>query len=176
MEHNPDRICVWPGYFDAKTSRRGGRRVPAIHPFSSPTSKACILQLVKSASRKSSVRKAHRTLSDRTAKKADCGSAVQVLSNPLVPIQRKKFSNSSAANGVKCKRIARLQKRNSKPQDHEQETDEHVHNARQDNAHKVVREVVSRSAVSRNSPNSIKTDQRDILLYGTSISRHSCSS
>ena len=28
MEHNPDRICVWPGYFDAKTSRRGGRRVP----------------------------------------------------------------------------------------------------------------------------------------------------
>ena len=28
MEHNPDRICVWPGYFNAKTSRRGGRRVP----------------------------------------------------------------------------------------------------------------------------------------------------
>ena len=28
MDHNPDRICVWPGYFDAKTSRRSGRRVP----------------------------------------------------------------------------------------------------------------------------------------------------
>jgi signal recognition particle subunit SEC65 len=28
MEHNPDRISVWPGYFNAKTSRRGGRRVP----------------------------------------------------------------------------------------------------------------------------------------------------
>jgi signal recognition particle subunit SEC65 len=28
MEHNPDRISVWPGYFNAKTSRRSGRRVP----------------------------------------------------------------------------------------------------------------------------------------------------
>ncbi|MBS73745.1 MAG: hypothetical protein CMA91_05820 [Euryarchaeota archaeon] len=28
MDHNPDRIAVWPGYFDAKTSRRAGRRVP----------------------------------------------------------------------------------------------------------------------------------------------------
>ncbi len=28
MDHNPDRLCVWPGYFDAKTSRRQGRRVP----------------------------------------------------------------------------------------------------------------------------------------------------
>ena len=28
MDHNPDRIAVWPGYFDAKSSRRSGRRVP----------------------------------------------------------------------------------------------------------------------------------------------------
>ncbi|MBL6733514.1 MAG: hypothetical protein ISP84_03095 [Candidatus Poseidonia sp.] len=28
MDHNPDRICVWPGYFDLKRSRRSGRRVP----------------------------------------------------------------------------------------------------------------------------------------------------
>ena len=28
MEHNPDRVSVWPGYFNAKTSRRSGRRVP----------------------------------------------------------------------------------------------------------------------------------------------------
>ena len=28
MDHNPDRLCVWPGYFDAKISRRKGRRVP----------------------------------------------------------------------------------------------------------------------------------------------------
>ena len=28
MDHNPDRLCVWPGYFDARTSRRSGRRVP----------------------------------------------------------------------------------------------------------------------------------------------------
>ena len=28
MDHNPDRLCVWPGYFDIKRSRRAGRRVP----------------------------------------------------------------------------------------------------------------------------------------------------
>lgn len=28
MDHNPDRLCVWPGYFDLKSSRRSGRRVP----------------------------------------------------------------------------------------------------------------------------------------------------
>jgi len=28
MDHNPDRLCVWPGYFDTKLSRRSGRRVP----------------------------------------------------------------------------------------------------------------------------------------------------
>ncbi len=28
MDHNQDRIAVWPGYFDAKSSRRSGRRVP----------------------------------------------------------------------------------------------------------------------------------------------------
>ncbi len=28
MDHNPDRICVWPGYFDTRSSRRSGRRVP----------------------------------------------------------------------------------------------------------------------------------------------------
>ena len=28
MEHNPDRLSVWPGYFDTRASRRNGRRVP----------------------------------------------------------------------------------------------------------------------------------------------------
>lgn len=28
MDHNPDRVCVWPGYFNTRVSRRGGRRVP----------------------------------------------------------------------------------------------------------------------------------------------------
>lgn len=28
MDHNPDRLCIWPSYFDIKTSRRSGRRVP----------------------------------------------------------------------------------------------------------------------------------------------------
>ena len=33
MDHNPDRICVWPGYFNVKTSRRNGRRVPEFLSF-----------------------------------------------------------------------------------------------------------------------------------------------
>lgn len=28
MDHNQDRIVIWPGYFDSKSSRRSGRRVP----------------------------------------------------------------------------------------------------------------------------------------------------
>jgi signal recognition particle subunit SEC65 len=28
MDYNPDRLCIWPGYFDMKNSRRNGRRVP----------------------------------------------------------------------------------------------------------------------------------------------------
>jgi len=124
----------------------------ATHPFSSQISKACILQLVRPVSRKSSARKAHHILNDPMAKKAAFGSAVQELSNPLVPIPKKKFYNSLVEHGVKCKRIARLPKRNNKPQDHEQVTDEHVHNASLDNANKVARERASRSVVSRNSP------------------------
>ena len=27
MANNPDRLVIWPGYFDAKSSRRSGRRV-----------------------------------------------------------------------------------------------------------------------------------------------------
>ena len=148
----------------------------AIHPFSSLISKDCILQLAKLASRKSSVRKAPRIHNVPTVRKDGSGSAARERSNRLAPIPKKKFSNSLEANGVKCKKIARLQRRNSKPQAHEQGTAEHAHNVSLDSEHKVVSEAVSRSAVSRNSPNSIKTDQGDILLYGTSIHRHPCSS
>jgi signal recognition particle subunit SEC65 len=28
MDYNADRLSVWPGYFDIRVSRRGGRRVP----------------------------------------------------------------------------------------------------------------------------------------------------
>tara|TARA_Y100000994_G_scaffold246665_2_gene250414 strand:- start:137 stop:571 length:435 start_codon:yes stop_codon:yes gene_type:complete len=136
-----------PKHLDA-----GGVEFHATHPFSSLTSKACISQLVRPVSRKSSVRKAHHILNDPMAKKVVFGSAVQELSNPLVPIPKKKSSNLLVERGVKCKRIARLQKRNNKPQDHEQVTDEHVHNASLDNANKVASVRVSRSVVSRNNP------------------------
>ena len=37
MANHPDRIVVWPGYFDAKTSRRSGRRVSKDHAIVNPT-------------------------------------------------------------------------------------------------------------------------------------------
>ena len=37
MANNPDRIVVWPGYFDLKTSRRSGRRVSKDRAVANPT-------------------------------------------------------------------------------------------------------------------------------------------
>ena len=28
MDHDPDHLYLWPGYFNIRTSRRSGRRVP----------------------------------------------------------------------------------------------------------------------------------------------------
>jgi len=36
MEHNPDRLAIWPGYFDNRTSRRSGRRTPKDSSVSKP--------------------------------------------------------------------------------------------------------------------------------------------
>ena len=37
MANHPDRIVVWPGYFDSKVSRRSGRRVSKSRSVSNPT-------------------------------------------------------------------------------------------------------------------------------------------
>ncbi|MEC8927077.1 MAG: signal recognition particle subunit SRP19/SEC65 family protein [Candidatus Thermoplasmatota archaeon] len=37
MANNPERIVVWPGYFDSKTSRRSGRRVSKDRAVTNPT-------------------------------------------------------------------------------------------------------------------------------------------
>jgi signal recognition particle subunit SRP19 len=36
-EHNPDRIVLWPGYFNTKLSRKQGRRVAKTAAVSDPT-------------------------------------------------------------------------------------------------------------------------------------------
>lgn len=36
-DHNPDRIVLWPGYFNVKLSRKQGRRVPKESAVSDPT-------------------------------------------------------------------------------------------------------------------------------------------
>ena len=37
MANNPERIVVWPGYFDSKISRRSGRRVSKDRAVANPT-------------------------------------------------------------------------------------------------------------------------------------------
>ena len=37
MANNPERIVVWAGYFDSKTSRRSGRRVSKDRAVANPT-------------------------------------------------------------------------------------------------------------------------------------------
>ena len=37
MANHPDRIVVWPGYFDSKVSRRSGRRVSKNRSVANPT-------------------------------------------------------------------------------------------------------------------------------------------
>ena len=43
MDHNPDRIVLWPGYFDAKNPRRAGRRVPKDAAVKNPDLEGLIL-------------------------------------------------------------------------------------------------------------------------------------
>ncbi len=37
VDHNPDRIVLWPGYFNSKLSRKQGRRVPKDAAVVNPT-------------------------------------------------------------------------------------------------------------------------------------------
>ncbi|MDP6906124.1 MAG: signal recognition particle subunit SRP19/SEC65 family protein [Candidatus Thalassarchaeaceae archaeon] len=37
MANNPDRLIIWPGYFDSKASRRSGRRVSKDRAVANPT-------------------------------------------------------------------------------------------------------------------------------------------
>ena len=55
MEHNPDRLVLWPGYFNSKLSRRSGRRVPKESSVPNPD-----LENLAWAARQSGLRKMKR--------------------------------------------------------------------------------------------------------------------
>ena len=55
MEHNPDRLVLWPGYFNSKVSRRSGRRVPKESSVPNPD-----LENLAWAARQSGLRKMKR--------------------------------------------------------------------------------------------------------------------
>lgn len=64
MDHNPDRLCVWPGYFDIKLSRRSGRRVPKDSAVTKPDLEGLFLAArevgLKKVKREESISHPHR--------------------------------------------------------------------------------------------------------------------
>ena len=129
---------------------------------SQPDLEGLYLALVKSASRKSSERKAHRILSDLRQRRPTVGHSsgqaihwcqfqgrsLQLIGGQWRQMQkdRKAAEKEQQAAGPRTgDRRARSQRKSGQRS-------------------KVVNEAVSRSAVSRNSPNSIKTDQ-EIFSY-----------
>ena len=55
VQHNPDRLVIWPGYFNSKISRRRGRRVPKESSVPNPD-----LENLAWAARQSGLRKMKR--------------------------------------------------------------------------------------------------------------------
>ncbi len=55
MQHNPDRIVIWTGYFDARKSRTNGRRVSTKCAIVNPT-----LEGLQRAARRTGIRKTKR--------------------------------------------------------------------------------------------------------------------
>jgi len=64
-DHNPDRIVLWPGYFNVKLSRTQGRRVPKESAVSDPT-----LDTLALAARKVGLTKMKREADIRHPKRA----------------------------------------------------------------------------------------------------------
>ena len=93
MDHNPDRIAVWPGYFDAKVSRRSGRRVPRDSSVLNQIWKVFSLHLAPLALEKSSVRRGFPIPIDHMLKKADFGFPRKAQRNLSVLGARRKSCN-----------------------------------------------------------------------------------
>ena len=155
MDHNPDRICVWPGYFDTRSSRRSGRRVPKDSSVIKPGIEGLFL-----ASRKLGLKKIKRDegVSHPLApisKKEECGSLVQVPNNRSALIRKKNSSNSLAPSGVKCNVNKRMHRMNALPKDLKQETEELVHNEKPKRKTRLQASQVSRNVpVSRSDESS----------------------
>ena len=105
MDHNPDRLCVWPGYFDMKQSRRSGRRVPKDASVLKPDLEGLFMARAPLACAKSSAKRTSPTHAVHTDGRAACGFPPRAPRNPSVREAKRRCSNSLAVNGAKCNAI-----------------------------------------------------------------------
>ena len=114
MDHNPDRIAVWPGYFDAKVSRRSGRRVPRDSSVLKPdleglfiASRAVGLRKIKREERVSHPNRPH-------AKEGDFGYRGKGQRNLSELVAKRKSCNLSEVSGAKCKKTRGMMRKRLK--------------------------------------------------------------
>ena len=106
MDHNPDRLCVWPGYFDMKSSRRAGRRVPKDASVIKPDLEGLFM-----AAREVGLRKIKREEGISHPRRPHGREGrlwvcPKVRRNPSGQGPRRNCSNSLAVNGDKCSAIS----------------------------------------------------------------------
>ena len=119
MEHNPDRIALWPGYFDGKVSRRNGRRVPRDSAVLKPdleglfiAARAAGLKKVKREEKISHPNRPHGKEGRLwVSKRGDAEASLSRAASDDA-IQRKRYCSWWAVNGGKCrKNCAKMRKR-----------------------------------------------------------------
>ena len=132
MAHNPDRIVIWPGYFNSRSSRRNGRRVGSDCSVSKPD-----LEGLAWAARQAGVKKMKREEStshpkrpwskegrlwvSRTAAESDIGTGkkeeiLQIIGHKWreLNIQRQSEENEAKRRGPKTgDKRARAQRKTS---------------------------------------------------------------
>ena len=111
MDHNPDRICVWPGYFDAKTSRRNGRRVPRDSSVLKPDLEGLFYAARKIGLKKSSVKKMFPTPIVRMARRSFVGFSLRRKGLNRCE-QKEELLQMIGGHGGKCKKTPRKMRLN----------------------------------------------------------------
>ena len=135
MDHNPDRISIWPGYFDVKSSRRTGRRVPRDSSVRKPdleglfmAARSVGLRKIKREEKTSHPKRPHekegRLWVSRNGANDSIGSSSKEEIMQLIGCNWREMQNStdqaekdSAQRGpVKGDRSARAQRKSRSPQ------------------------------------------------------------
>ena len=102
MDHNPDRLCVWPGYFDMKQSRRSGRRVPKDASVLKPDLEG-LFRAAREVGLRKIKREEHVSHPKRPhGKEGRLWVSASGAKESIGAASKRNCCNSSAVNGGKC--------------------------------------------------------------------------